>query len=106
MAASEFTLDSVKEFMLSHGGKVKNHELVTHFKVYLNDPERKGAPYYNFNLSKIGLDFYFFFVSDEVHRTTSVGIAQFCKFSPIIFQTNWLSLSIRPHPFYLVTSSF
>ena len=60
MAASEFTLDSVKEFMLSHGGRVKNHELVTHFKVYLNDPERKGAPYYNFNMSKIGLDFYFF----------------------------------------------
>ena len=53
MAASEFTLDSVKEFMLSHGGRVKNHELVTHFKVYLNDPERKGAPYYNFNMSKI-----------------------------------------------------
>ena len=42
MAASDFTLDSVKEFMLSHGGRVKNHELVTHFKGYLNDPDRKG----------------------------------------------------------------
>ena len=28
--------------------------------------------------------------------------AQFCKFLPIIFQTNWLSLSIRPPAFYLV----
>ena len=43
MAASDFTLDSVQDFMLSHGGRVKNHELVTHFKAYLNDPERKGA---------------------------------------------------------------
>ena len=43
MAASDFTLDRVKEFMLSHGGRVKNHELVTHFKAYLNDPDRKGA---------------------------------------------------------------
>ena len=42
MAASDFTLDSVKEFMLSHRGRVKNHELVTHFKGYLNDPDRKG----------------------------------------------------------------
>ena len=42
MAASEFTLENVKVFMLSHGGRVKNHELVTHFKAYLNDPDRKG----------------------------------------------------------------
>ena len=37
-----FSLDSVRDFMLSRGGRVKNHDLVTHFKSYLNDPTRKG----------------------------------------------------------------
>ena len=42
MAAREFTLESVKQFIVSSGGKVKNHELVTHFKSFLNDQSRKG----------------------------------------------------------------
>ncbi|XP_052231314.1 uncharacterized protein LOC127844840 [Dreissena polymorpha] len=39
--ATEFTEDSVKEFLLRKGGKVKNNELVIHFKNFLNDSARK-----------------------------------------------------------------
>ncbi|CAH1779680.1 unnamed protein product, partial [Owenia fusiformis] len=37
-----FRLDIIKDFMLSSGGKVKNHELVTQFKPYLNHPTDKA----------------------------------------------------------------
>ena len=37
-----FNLDVVRDFILDNGGKVKNHQLVTHFKTFLNDPRRKG----------------------------------------------------------------
>ena len=40
---SLFNLDVVRDFMLSSGGKVTNHALVTHFKTFLNDPRRKGT---------------------------------------------------------------
>jgi len=38
-----FTLDVVREFMQGQGGKVSNHTLVTHFKSFLNDSQRKDA---------------------------------------------------------------
>ena len=41
-APMEFTLDSVRDFMLDRGGKVTNHELVKHFKQFLTDPHTKG----------------------------------------------------------------
>lgn len=47
-APTEFTLESVREFMLEKGGKVTNHELVKHFKQFLTDPYTKGK-----NLSEI-----------------------------------------------------
>ena len=37
-----FNIDIVREFMISKGSKVKNHDLVTHFRGFLNDPVRKG----------------------------------------------------------------
>ena len=40
--ASEFTEDSVREFLIANGGRVKNTDLVTYFKKFLNDPDRKG----------------------------------------------------------------
>jgi hypothetical protein len=40
--ATEFTEESVKQFLISRGGKAKNVELVTYFKKFLNDPDRKG----------------------------------------------------------------
>ncbi|XP_046585194.1 ankyrin repeat domain-containing protein SOWAHC-like [Haliotis rubra] len=42
MAAREFTLASVKDFMINNGGRVKNHQLVTHFKAFLNDQSHKA----------------------------------------------------------------
>ncbi|XP_071091532.1 ankyrin repeat domain-containing protein SOWAHC-like [Haliotis cracherodii] len=42
MAAREFTLASVKDFMINNGGRVKNHQLVTHFKTFLNDQSHKA----------------------------------------------------------------
>jgi len=53
--ATEFTEASVKEFLLRNGGKVKNHELVTHFKNFLNDSSRKGVSFihsFNFKMPK------------------------------------------------------
>jgi len=38
-----FTMDVVRDFMLSNGGKLSNHTLVTHFKSFLNDSQRKTA---------------------------------------------------------------
>ncbi|XP_042230456.1 pollen-specific leucine-rich repeat extensin-like protein 2 [Homarus americanus] len=37
----EFTLESVRDYMISRGGRVTNHELVKHFKVYLTNPSCK-----------------------------------------------------------------
>ena len=47
-APTEFTLETVREFMLEKGGKVTNHELVKHFKQFLTDPYTKG----NFSVSR------------------------------------------------------
>ncbi|XP_037077038.1 uncharacterized protein LOC119098217 [Pollicipes pollicipes] len=38
---SEFTAESVRDYILSRGGKVTNHELVKHFKLFLTDPVLK-----------------------------------------------------------------
>ncbi|XP_076449670.1 ankyrin repeat domain-containing protein SOWAHC-like [Babylonia areolata] len=40
--ASDFSIDSVKQYMLEKGGRIRNHELVTHFKGYLNHPVHKA----------------------------------------------------------------
>ncbi|XP_055997901.1 ankyrin repeat domain-containing protein SOWAHA-like [Ostrea edulis] len=42
MAGSGFCLEAVKKFMIDNDCKVTNHELVTHFKSYLNDPDDKS----------------------------------------------------------------
>ena len=39
---ADFSLESVKEFMIDRGGRVTNHELVQHFKTYLTNAETKG----------------------------------------------------------------
>ncbi|XP_046399756.1 ankyrin repeat domain-containing protein SOWAHA-like [Ischnura elegans] len=40
-APTEFTLEAVRKFMIEKGGKVTNHELVKHFKVYLTNPDSR-----------------------------------------------------------------
>ncbi|XP_023227830.1 ankyrin repeat domain-containing protein SOWAHB-like [Centruroides sculpturatus] len=39
--AETFSLESVKEFIIEKGGKVISHEIVKHFKVFLNDKNRQ-----------------------------------------------------------------
>ncbi|XP_021372517.1 ankyrin repeat domain-containing protein SOWAHC-like [Mizuhopecten yessoensis] len=48
MAASGFTLEAVRNFIVQRGNKVTNHELVTRFKSDLNDPQFKGKNRENF----------------------------------------------------------
>ena len=38
----DISVDSVCQFIVDHGGKVKNTVLVSHFKKILNDPATKG----------------------------------------------------------------
>lgn len=39
---SELSFDEILKFMLAHNGKVTNHELVKHFKVFLMNPDMRG----------------------------------------------------------------
>ena len=38
----DFQRDEVLYFIISKGGRVRNHELVTHFKNFLDHPINKG----------------------------------------------------------------
>ena len=40
---NSLSVDAVKSFMLSKGGKVTNHELVKQFKAVLTNPETRGV---------------------------------------------------------------
>lgn len=39
---AELSYDEILKFMLAHNGKVTNHELVKHFKVFLMNPDMRG----------------------------------------------------------------
>lgn len=39
---SELSFEEILKFMLLHNGKVTNHELVKHFKVFLMNPDMRG----------------------------------------------------------------
>lgn len=41
-APNELSLKEIRNFMLEKGGKVTNHELVKHFKLFLTNPVTKG----------------------------------------------------------------
>jgi len=36
------SVEAIRVFILENGGKVTNHELVKHFKVFLTNPETRG----------------------------------------------------------------
>ncbi|VVC27694.1 Hypothetical protein CINCED_3A000007 [Cinara cedri] len=38
---NELSLESVRDFMIMNGGKVTNHDLVTHFKYFLTNPQNR-----------------------------------------------------------------
>lgn len=39
---AELSFDEILKFMLANNGKVTNHELVKHFKVFLMNPDMRG----------------------------------------------------------------
>lgn len=47
MADDLFTQDVVRDFIMTKGGRVTNHGLVSHFKHFLNDPSKKGGYHFN-----------------------------------------------------------
>ncbi|KAK2720508.1 hypothetical protein QYM36_004405, partial [Artemia franciscana] len=60
----EFSLESVRQFIIMQGGKTTNHELVRHFKKFLTDPIQKGEKlrrkllYIILGVYSIGLGYY------------------------------------------------
>ncbi|XP_076050986.1 ankyrin repeat domain family member sosondowah [Oratosquilla oratoria] len=44
----EFTLEAVRDYMISNGGRVTNHDLVKYFKVFLTNPETKEISRHKF----------------------------------------------------------
>lgn len=38
----ELSLDSVCHFLIINSGKVRNHDLVKHFKKFLTNPDTRG----------------------------------------------------------------
>ena len=89
-APSEFTLESVRDFILLNGGRVTNHDLVKHFKIFLTDPSSKGKtisisalvslpfnpslPFFSGNL------FYFFPVVDKQNNLSKLELDAFIYF--------------------------
>lgn len=43
--AAEFNVEAVKACILERGGRIRNHELVTYFKNFLNHPNDKGEAF-------------------------------------------------------------
>lgn len=39
---NDLSLESVRDFMITNGGRVTNHDLVTHFKYFLTNPQNRG----------------------------------------------------------------
>lgn len=39
---NELSLESVRDFMIMNNGRVTNHDLVTHFKYFLTNPQNRG----------------------------------------------------------------
>lgn len=39
---AELSFEEILKFMLEHNGRVTNHELVKHFKVFLMNPDMRG----------------------------------------------------------------
>lgn len=39
---TELSLEAVRDFIILNGGKVRNHDLVKHFKKFLTKPQNRG----------------------------------------------------------------
>jgi hypothetical protein len=51
----EFSLESVRQLMLAHGGRVTNHSLVKSYRQWLTDPQLKDQARAQFKVSIIVL---------------------------------------------------
>ncbi len=51
----EFSLESVRQLMLAHGGRVTNHSLVKSYRQWLTDPQLKDQARAQFKVSVIVL---------------------------------------------------
>ena len=51
--ATEFSLESVRQYMLAHEGRVTNHDLVKHYKAWLTHPTEKESARQRFKGRKI-----------------------------------------------------
>jgi hypothetical protein len=49
----EFSLESVRQLMLAHGGRVTNHSLVKSYRQWLTDPQLKDQARAQFKVSII-----------------------------------------------------
>jgi hypothetical protein len=47
----EFSLESVRQLMLAHGGRVTNHSLVKSYRQWLTDPQLKDQARAQFKVS-------------------------------------------------------
>ncbi|XP_025425366.1 ankyrin repeat domain-containing protein SOWAHB isoform X3 [Sipha flava] len=45
---NDLSLESVRDFMIMNGGKVTNHDLVTHFKYFLTNPQNRAEARHQF----------------------------------------------------------
>ena len=57
--ATEFSLESVRQYMLAHEGRVTNHDLVKHYKAWLTHPTEKESARQRFKGRKISKAIYF-----------------------------------------------
>ena len=48
---TEFTLESVRQYMLAQDGRVTNHELVKYFKAWLTHPTEKESARQRFKVN-------------------------------------------------------
>ena len=64
---TEFTAESVRDYILTRGGKVTNHELVKHFKPFLTDPVLKGELGDSFLVGVLGYSNYYVHCCYVIH---------------------------------------
>ena len=77
--ATEFSLESVRQYMLAHEGRVTNHDLVKHYKAWLTHPTEKESARQRFKGRKISKGIYFALQSFQKQTGSSVLMCQISK---------------------------
>jgi hypothetical protein len=66
----EFSLESVRQLMLAHGGRVTNHSLVKSYRHWLTDPHLKDQARAQF---KVRIFFFYQIPVADQNRNTGTG---------------------------------